>query len=466
MNRGVDRGALLIRGGRILDPGQDLDVIGDVLIQDGLVVSAGPSVGPSTEGLAGVRVLEATGKVVAPGFVDLHCHLREPGYEHKETIASGTRAAARGGFTTICCMPNTRPVTDTRACVEQILELTRTVGAVRVLPIGCVTRGQRGQELADMGELCEAGAAGFSDDGNPVADAQIMRRALEYSRMLGRPIVNHCEDPALAGEGVANEGWVATRLGLRGMPAVAEEVMVARDVALAQTTGGRLHLAHISAAGSLDHIRRAKARGVPVTAEVTPHHLAMTDAWLLGYSTDLNERAYGYARPPRGLMPYDTHTKVNPPLRTSRDLDALVEALRDGTLDAIATDHAPHALEDKECEYDSAAFGIGGFETAFGLLLTLVHAGQLDLQTVIGTLTNGPARVLAGGAQGGAWLPNGLGTLRPGAPGDVAILDPEAEWLVEPETFASLGRNTPLGGVTLRGRVTATIFGGQVIYGA
>ena len=437
--------SVLIKGGRIIDPGQGTDFPGDLLVLDGKVAA----VEKAEKGLAvpeGTPTLEARGLVVTPGFVDLHCHLREPGFEEKETIATGTRAAARGGFTTICCMPNTEPAIDNRATAEFVLEKARSEGAVRVLAIAAVTRARAGRQLVEMGELADAGVVGYSDDGSPVADAHLMRSALTYSRPLGLPVMDHCEDPALAG-GVMHEGRVATRLGLRGIPATAEESMVARDILLAELTGGHAHLAHISTAGAVELVRRAKEKGLPVTAEATPHHLTLTHDWVAG---DWNGS-------PRKGDPYDTNTKVNPPLRDAEDVEALVEAVRLGIVDAIATDHAPHTVVDKLCPYDEAAFGISGIETALGSVLSLLHQGRVDLSTLVERLTWGPARIIDRGRMG-------LGTLSVGAPGDVAIFDPDLEWLVDAQQFLSKGKNSPLHGRTLKGKVTATLFGGAVAY--
>ncbi len=441
--------ALAVRGGRVIDPANGLDAVADVLIADGRVAAVGPDAGKDAS-----QTIDASGLVVCPGFVDIHTHLREPGFEHKETIASGTLAAARGGFTTVCAMPNTEPAADTAAAIEFVLRVGQSEGAVRVLPIGCVTKGRQGKELAELAELADAGAVAFSDDGSPVADAHLMRRALEYASMLrwpaggsGLPVIDHCEDPSLSG-GVMHEGWVATRLGLPGVPAAAEESMVARDIALAQLTGARLHLAHLSTAGSVELVRRAKASGLSLTAEVTPHHLCLSHEAVL----------LGAGETPGGLA-YDTDAKVNPPLRTAADAAACLAGLLDGAIDCIATDHAPHAFEDKLCEFDQAAMGISGLETALGLCLSLFHEGRIDLPALIEKLTVGPARAL-----GLDRRIEGLGTLSVGAPGDVTLIDPEAEWTVEPERFASKGRNTPLAGRTLRGRVMATVYGGRVVF--
>lgn len=426
-----------------MDPANGIDAVGDVLIAGGRIAAAGPGAG---EGAG--QAIDARGLVVCPGFVDLHCHLREPGFEHKETIATGTAAAARGGFTTVCAMPNTEPPADTAAAIDFVVRTARAKGAIRVLPIGCVTRGRAGRELADLAELAEAGAVAFSDDGAPVADAHLMRRALEYAGMLGLPVVNHCQDLSLTEGGVIHEGWVATRLGLRGMPAAGEESMVARDIALAGLTGSQVHIAHVSTAGSVDLIRSARASGVPATGEVTPHHLVLTHEAVMR----------GPAEAPGGLA-YDTDAKVNPPLRTEADTAACLAGLLDGTIGCIATDHAPHAVQDKLCEFDAAAFGISGLETAFALCMTLVHAGRLPLGRLVEALTVGPVRSFGLDAR-----IEGLGTLSPGAPGDVVLIDPEAEWAVDPAGFASKGKNTPLAGRRLRGRVVATLYEGRLVF--
>ncbi|HEY7348847.1 MAG TPA: dihydroorotase [Ktedonobacterales bacterium] len=449
--------ALLLRGGQIIDPSQGREVAGDLLIADGRIVAAGPAseVQQHTDRLRQsgqpLQTLDLQpGLIVSPGFVDLHVHLREPGYEDKETIQTGAQAAARGGFTTICCMPNTRPVLDSQAALEFVARAASGAPA-RVRPIAAISKGEKGAELSEMAELAEAGAVAFSDDGRPVSSSKLMRAALEYASMLDRPIVEHCEDEGLAAGGVMNEGAVATRLGLKGWPAAAEEIMLARDLALARLTGGRYHAAHVSTAGSVELIRRAKAEGLSVSAEVTPHHLLLTDEWVAGRRAGL----LGDNSPDQGL-PYDTATKVNPPLRTRRDAEALLEGLLDGTIDAIATDHAPHTVVDKACEYDEAAFGISGLETALGALLALVHAGKLPLATLLAALTIRPALTFS--------LP--AGTLRPGAAADITIFDPQERWLVDPQRFASKGKNTPLAGLLLKGRVRCTILGGTLVYEA
>jgi dihydroorotase len=375
----------------------------------------------------------------------LHTHLRDPGLEYKETIATGTQAAARGGFTTVCCMPNTEPPLDSRASIEYVLRRAAEEGVVRVLPIGCVTKGRAGKQLAELGELADAGCIGFSDDGSPVADASLMRRALEYANGLGRPVIDHCEDPQLAG-GVMHEGFVSTRLGLRGIPSASEEGMVARDLALARQTGAHVHIAHLSTAGSVDLVRQAKADGVRVTAEVTPHHLSLTHERVM-YKPDIENLAY------------DTNAKMYPPLRRAEDVQACVAGLRDGTIDAIATDHAPHALQEKLCEFDDAAFGVTMLETAFSLAMTPVLAGTLTFERLIEALTIGPVSAL-----GLSRFATGLGTLSIGARADLVLLDPQREWSVDPAAFASKGKNTPLAGETLRGQVIATVYGGRLVY--
>ena len=424
--------SLLISGGRMIDPSQNYDAIGDLFIADGKIRWL--STEESEPAPENCQIVHARGMVVCPGFIDIHCHLRQPGFEEKETIYTGTRAAARGGFTTVCCMPNTEPPLDTGATVQYIMGVAANEGVVRVLPVGCVSRDRAGSELADLGELSTCGVIGFSDDGNPVADPLLMRRALEYSRGSGLPVIDHCEDPNLSAGGVINEGVVASRLGLKGTPPAAEEGMVARDIELARATGGRLHIAHVSTSGSVALIRRAKDEGVWVTAEVTPHHLTLTEEAVAGYNTN---------------------AKVNPPLRTARDVQALIAGLKEGVIDAIATDHAPHTIEDKMCQFDQAPFGISGFETALGSLMGLVHQGRLDLVTLISKLTHGPASFLRR---------DDLGTLKAGATADVTIFDPQKEWLVDPGDFASKGKNTPLIGSVLKGRVMLTVVGGTVAY--
>jgi dihydroorotase len=422
---------LLLKGARVIDPGQGIDATLDVLISEDTIADVGPRLSGR-----GAQVLEMKGLVVCPGFIDIHTHLREPGQEHKETIASGTRAAAAGGFTAVCAMPNTEPVNDNEGITRLILEKARVEGAVRVFPIGAITRGSRGEELAEYGDLREAGCVAVSDDGRPVADAAVMRRALEYAKAFDLVVINHCEDPSLSEKTCMNEGPVSTHLGLRGEPAVGEAIMVDRDVLLAELTSGRLHVAHISAAASVDAVRRGKARGVRVTAEVTPHHLFLTDE-------EVRESAY------------DTSTKMKPPLRSEADRQAAIAAIQDGTIDCIATDHAPHHVDDKKVEYDRAANGIVGLETAVPLCLDrLVGEGLLDLPQLVALFSTNPARVLD--------LPGG--TLAKGSPADLTVLDLARNRQVDATRFESKGRNTPFGGWVLKGWPVATIVGGKIAW--
>lgn len=421
---------LLIQNGRIIDPSQGMDCVGDLLIANGRIAQIGKQVTiPDRQH----SVLQAQGMIVCPGFIDLHCHLRQPGFEAKETIASGTKAAARGGFTTVCCMPNTNPPIDTQAVVEQVQRIASAEAAVRVLPIGCITEGRGGKKLVGMSRLNKAGVVAFSDDGNPVWDGEIMRQALEQSKILDVPIIDHCEDLTLTANGSMNDGVIASRIGYKGIPAAAEEGMIARDIELAGLTGGRLHIAHVSTAGGVELIRKAKARGINVTTEVTPHHLTLTENMVIT----------------RG-----THAKVSPPLRTEKDRNALVEALREGVIDVIATDHAPHTEADKAQSFDRAAFGISGLETALGSLMSLVHRGEIDLVTLISRLTCQPAQII--GVSGIS------GSLKIGSAADITIFDPNARWTVDPDRFASRGKNTPLVGMTLRGKVMMTIVAGGI----
>ena len=438
---------LLIRHVRLIDPARRTDSVGDILIADGAIAGLETSIEAAPDGCV---VIDGAGLVACPGFIDLHAHLREPGYEYKETIATGSEAAARGGFTTICCMPNTDPPIDSESVVEFVLARARDAGIVRVLPIGCVTRGRQGKELADLQELFASGAVAFSDDGDPVHDSNLMRMALTYSADLGRPVSNHCQDFHLCGEGVMAEGAVATRLGLHGIPPAAEEAMIARDISLAQATGGRLHVAHISTAGSIPLLRRAKELGLHVTSEVCPHHLTITDEWALG------SRGSG---PMRSEWAYDTSTKVYPPLRGRSDAEALVAALAEGVIDCIATDHAPHDVASKEVTYQDAAFGISVLETALGSSLQPVHDGRMTLPAIVDRLTVGPAAIL--GPEFAS-----LSTLEPGTPADIVLFDPDAEWTVDASRFASKGRNTPLDGTVLKGCVAATISAGRIVYQA
>ncbi len=426
---------ILIRGGRVIDPGR-FNGLADVLIENGKIVAVGPNLKiPAGKSGAGPTVVEATGKLVLPGFIDLHVHFREPGFEYKETIQTGTAAAAAGGFTSVCCMPNTNPVNDNQAVTEFILDQARATGSAHVFPVGAITKGSEGKELAEIGELRRSGCVAISDDGRPVMNSLVMRRAMEYALAFDLPVVDHCEDLHLSEGGCMNEGIVSTELGLPGIPAAAEDVQVARNVALAELTGARLHLAHVSTAGSVRMVREAKARGIRVTAEACPHHFSLTEEAVRGF---------------------DSHAKMNPPLRTKQDVQAIREGLRDGTIDVIATDHAPHAIQEKEQEFAAAPFGVVGLETALPLTLALVEEGVLSLERAIAALTTEPARVV------------GLkkGTLAPGADADVVVVDPEAQWVVEPARFRSKGRNTPFAGWKVKGQVALTILNGTIVFQA
>ncbi len=442
---------IAITGGRVVDPARDIDRVCDVLIKNGAI----EAITEASTGMApdGYEVFDATGQIVTPGFIDVHTHLREPGEEHKETIASGTLAAARGGFTTVCAMPNTEPVQDNASVLEWVARRATEKGVVRVLPIGAVTVGRKGEQLADMAEMAAAGAIGFSDDGDPVADANLMRQALSYASGLGSdglPIMNHCQEPALTRGAQMNEGGVSNRLGLAGWPNEAEAGMVARDIELAALSGGRLHLCHLSTGQAVEYVRAAKKRGIRVTAEATPHHLTITDEWVLGH--------HGEVAAAVDIAAYDTAAKVNPPLRVQDDVTAVIDGLRDGTIDMIATDHAPHAQTDKLCTYEEAANGIANLETALASILSLYHSGAVELPLLIERMTAAPARFL------GDRAPAGLGTLAPGGPADVTVFDPDLEWTVNPDEFASRGKNTPLAGTTLKGRVTLTVSGGAIAH--
>jgi dihydroorotase len=421
---------LLIRGGTLVDPTARTAAPGDVLVDDGRIVATGA---PGSLATGDATEYGARGLLVLPGLVDIHVHLREPGYEYKETIATGVKAALAGGFTSLACMANTEPVNDSAAVTQFIIDRARIANGARVYPIGALSVGLKGERMAEIGEMHRAGIVAVSDDGHPVMHAGLMRRALEYTRMFGLPIIAHEEDAHLANGGVMNEGAMALRLGLRGTPPAAEEVMIARDIALVRLTGGRLHLAHVSTAGAVALVREAKAEGLPVTAEVTPHHLFLTEDAVEGYGTD---------------------AKMAPPLRTRADIDALRAALADGTIDAIATDHAPHHRDEKEIEFECAANGVVGLETALTLALRLVAEGVADLPTIVARMTVGPARVLG--------LP--AGTLAAGAAADLTLVDPARRWRVEARSFRSKGRNTPFEGWDVSGRAVAVLVGGRLVH--
>ncbi|MBI4476800.1 MAG: dihydroorotase [Acidobacteria bacterium] len=422
----------LLKGGRVIDPAQALDGAFDVLIEDGRIAQVARDL--PVNGRSDLEVIDVpAGCVVAPGFVDMHVHLREPGFEHKETIATGAAAAVGGGFTAVACMPNTNPINDNATVTKFIIEKAAQANLARVYPIAAVSIESRGEQLSEIGELRAAGCVALSDDGRPVATAQLMRRALEYATMFGMPVIDHCEDRSLAGDGVAHEGYQASLLGLRGIPAAAEEIMVERDVVLAGLTGGAFHVAHMSVRGSLRAVRDGKARGITVTCEVAPHHFILDDERL--------------ASP----VSYDTNCKMNPPLREAADRDAMLQGLRDGSIDAIATDHAPHHYDEKKVEFDRAPFGIVGLETAVSLCLDrLVRTGFISLKRLVELLSTNPARIL--GVPGGS--------LTPGGPADITIIAPHLPVTIDAARFRSRSRNTPFDGWRLMGGVAATIVGG------
>src|SRR5712671_4780533 len=422
---------LLIKNGRVIDPASGHDEISDVWIEDGLVKAVG--LGLSSPG---VQVFDATGLVVAPGFIDMHVHLREPGFEHAETIETGARAAAAGGFTSICPMPNTAPVNDSPTVTTYIIEKARRHAVVNVFPIGAITRGSLGEELAAIGSMVQAGAVAISDDGRPVMNAQLMRRAMEFARSFKMPVINHCEDLHLSAGGDMHEGAESVRLGLRGIPGCSEDVMVARDILLAEVTGARYHVAHISSRHSVEMVKFAKSRGLAVTAEATPHHLALAD---------------------RDMKPYDSNYKMKPPLRTPRDVSAVLEGVANGAIDAIATDHAPHPGSEKMQEFESCPFGILGLETAIGVTLEqMVHPGAIGIARMVELFTTGPARILG----------IDRGTLAKGAAADVTIFSTDREWTYDVNKSFSKSRNSPFHGRTFRGGPVATIRAGEIVWRA
>jgi len=432
-----DENSLLIQNGRVVDPSQNLDETASVLILNGKVAKIGKDADTAAKTRKGIEVFDASGKVVCPGFIDMHVHLREPGFEHKEDIASGTKAAARGGFTSVACMPNTNPVTDNSGTVDLIEHKSRMVGSVNVFPIGAATLGMQGKDLSNVGELVEAGAVAISDDGFPVQNSYVMRRVLEYAYMFGICFISHPEDTTLSAEGLMHEGYYSNLLGLKGIPAASEEVQISRDIILGEITGTPVHIAHVSTKGGVQMIRAAKERGVKVTAEATPHHFSLTDA---------------------SLVSYDTNFKMKPPLRSEVDREAIIEGLKDGTIDCIATDHAPHSENEKTVEFDKAPFGVIGLETAIPVVLDkLHHSGILSLSQIVEKLSVNPARILN---------LKGKGSLKEGADGDVTILDLDREIEIDPRTFASKSRNTPFAGWKLKGAPAATILSGTVVFSA
>jgi len=424
---------LLLKGGRLIDPATNRDGELDLLVQDGKIARIGKNLPADGAEVIALK----SGWIVAPGLIDIHVHLREPGQEHKETVATGAASAVAGGFTAVACMPNTDPINDHPGITELILRKAAQANLARVYPIGAVSIGSKGEQLAELGAQKAAGCVAFTDDGRPVASALLMRRALEYAGMLGVPIIDHCEDPSLKGDGVAHEGFRAASLGLRGIPGAAEAIMVERDIALAELTGGAFHVAHMSARQSLRAVRAAKMRGLRVTSEVAPHHFVLTDDSL------------------EDPIRYDTNTKMNPPLREAADRDAMLEGLADGTVDVIATDHAPHHADEKLVEFDRAPFGIVGLETAIPLVFDrLVHSGRITLTRMIELLSTNPARVLG--------LPGG--SLREGEPADITVLAPDATTTVRAVELKSKSKNTPFDGWTLRGAVASTFVGGRLVY--
>jgi dihydroorotase len=421
---------IVLKGGRVVDPSQSLDAVGDVLLADGLVISSRSGV----ETPESARVIDCSNLVVVPGLIDVHVHLREPGEEHKETIATGAAAAAAGGFTTICAMPNTDPPIDDPAAVGFVVAAGRAAGSARVYPVGCISAGRAGERLALVGEMVEAGAVAITDDGSPVMNSGLMRLALEYAQAFGIPVADHPEDLGLSAKGHMNEGIVSSRLGLPGKPNASEDIHIVRDLLLAELTGGHIHLQHVSTRLGVDAIRQAKARGVRVTAEASPHHLVLTHEAVEGYRTE---------------------AKMNPPLRTQEDVDAVRRGVADGTLDTIATDHAPHHYDEKEAAFADAPNGIVGLETALGVVLTrVVGEGVIDMPTMVERMSCQPARAFN--------LPGG--TLADGSPADVTVFDPSALWTVDPDRFLSKSRNTPFTGWELRGRPRYTIVGGRVVW--
>lgn len=424
--------SILIKGGRIIDPSRNLDKVGNILIEKGTIKSYPEDI-KKLEKDSAIKVIDAGGKIVAPGLVDLHVHLREPGYEHKETIRTGCESAAAGGFTSIVCMPNTNPINDNASVTEYIMLKARTEGLVNVYPLGAITKGENGETLAQIGEMYEAGCVGVTDDGMPVMNSKVMRHAMEYVKAFDIPVISHCEDLNLSGNGVMNEGDTSTLLGLSGIPSASEDVMVSRDITLAELTGTHLHICHVSTEGSVRLIRAAKERGVRVTAEAAPHHFTLTD---------------------KAVAEYDTNAKMKPPLRSETDRDAVREGLRDGTIDVIATDHAPHSEDEKMVEFDQAPFGIVGLETALPLSLKLVEDGVLTLNGMIAKLTHLPSAVIN----------IRKGALNPGDQADIVIFDPGRKVKIDRERFRSKSKNTPFNGWDLKGVVLYTIVNGNIVY--
>lgn len=432
----------LLKRGRVLIPSRGIDAQQDVLVENGVIRSL-----DYREDTSGLEVLDVSGMIVCPGFVDVHTHLREPGFEHKETVATGVRSAAAGGFTTVCCMPNTEPVIDNATVVQFIQAKAAAAGPVRVLPMGAVTRGMKQDELSEMGEMAESGVSAFTDDAFPVQAANLMRTAMQYATAFDLPVMTHCEDKSLTTGASMHEGYISTVLGLKGIPRTSEEVQVARNILLAEETGCRLHICHISTRRSVEMVRLARRAGIAVTAEACPHHFSLTDRSVAG------------EEPGHPGRPYNTDTKMNPPLRTAEDVAAVIEGLKDGTISCIATDHAPHTREEKEVEYGLAPFGIVGFETALAVSLTyLVEPGHLSIPDAVRLLTSGAAEVIRSPN-----CPAGLGELFEGARADITVFDPAAEWTVAPQRLHSKSKNTPYGGYRLKGKVMYVAAAGELI---
>lgn len=419
----------LIKGGRVVDPASGTDGLMDLFLTDGKI----GSIGEDLETPEGTQIADASGLAVLPGLIDMHCHLREPGFEYKETVASGCAAAVKGGITSVLCMGNTEPVNDNASVTAYILNKAREAGTARVYPVGCITQGMKGEALSEMGELADAGCIAVSDDGRPVLSGEVMRRAIEYASGFGLLVIDHAEDLTIAGDGVMHEGSVSTRLGLEGIPASAAYTEVARNISLLKEFGGRIHIAHVSSGLVVELIRQAREGGLEVTAEACPHHFFLNHEAVVGYNTN---------------------AKVKPPLRTAEDVEAVIEGLANGTIDAIATDHAPHHMDEKNVEFDLAAFGISGLETALAATLSLVDSGHLTLLEAVGKWTTAPAAITG--------IPGG--SLKEGDPADVTLVDLERKWTVDPDKFVSKGKNTPLAGMTLKGEVESTFVGGRLVY--
>ena len=418
---------ILIKNGRVIDPANKIDTVLDILIDNGKIIETGKKLSTQHSALV---IIDASDKIVVPGLIDMHVHLREPGYEYKETIKTGTEAALAGGFTSIACMPNTKPVNDNQSVTDFILDKARKEGVVNVYPVGAITKGLKGEELSEIGELKSAGVVAITDDGKPVMNSELMRRAMEYASMFDLPVISHCEDLHLSEGGVMNEGFVSTELGLKGIPNAAEDVMTARDIALSELTGARLHIAHVSTRGAVNLIREAKSRGVKVTCETAPHYFTLTE---------------------KTVDDYNTNAKMNPPLRSEDDLKAIIEGLKDGTIDVIATDHAPHEASEKDVEFDKAPFGIVGLETSLPLTLKLVEDGIISLTEAIAKLTVNPSRILN----------LNKGTLSVDADADISIINPDKEWQIDITRFKSKGKNSPFHGLKVKGLVNTVIINGK-----